>query len=340
MKILVTGGLGYIGSHTAVELSKNYETVIVDNLINSDISVIDCVNKISSSKIFFEKGDLTDLNTVKKIFKKHSDIKGIIHFAALKSVKESILNPTNYFHNNVVSLFNLLSEIKFNKMVVDFIFSSSATVYGEPDNLPILETERIKKVTSPYAKTKQICEEILSDYCKSNNNYFNCISLRYFNPIGAHKSSEIGELPKGIPQNLVPYITQTVAGIRKELTVFGSDYKTYDGTCIRDYIHVQDLANAHISALDYLKENKVIKNEFFNIGTGVGTSVFEMIKSFENVTGQKVNYKIGARRPGDTTAAYSNNKKAKKILGWKSIFSVEDALLSAWNWEKKIRGIN
>ncbi len=340
MKILVTGGLGYIGSHTAVELSKNYETVIVDNLINSDISVIDSVNKISSSKIVFEKGDLTDLNTVKKIFKKHSDIKGIIHFAALKSVKESILNPTSYFYNNVVSLFNLLSEIKSNRMVVDFIFSSSATVYGEPDNLPILETERIKKVTSPYAKTKQICEDILSDFSKSNDNYFNCISLRYFNPIGAHKSSEIGELPIGIPQNLVPYITQTVAGIRKELIVFGSDYETYDGTCIRDYIHVQDLANAHISALNYLKENKLVKNEFFNIGTGMGTSVLQIIKSFEKVTGLKVNYKIGPRRSGDIAAAYSDNKKAEIILGWKSIYSLEEALLSAWNWEKKLRDIN
>ena len=339
MKILVTGGLGYIGSHTAVELSKNYETVIVDNLINSNISVLERINKISFSKICFELGDLTDIEVVRRIFEKHPDIKGIIHFAALKSVKESIIDPTSYYHNNIASLFNLLSKIKSNKMVINFIHSSSATVYGEPENLPIVESEKIKKATSPYAKTKQICEDILTHFCELND-YFSCISLRYFNPIGAHKSCEIGELPKGVPQNLVPYITQSVAGVREKLTVFGDDYNTYDGTCVRDYIHIQDLANAHISALNYLKENKVIKNEFFNIGTGKGTSVFEIIRSFEKVTGQKVNYKIGPRRPGDTEAAYSQNKKAKTVLGWKSIFSLEDALLSAWNWEKKIREIN
>jgi len=339
MKILVTGGLGYIGSHTAVKLSKHFEVLIVDNLINSNISVIDSINKISFSKVYFEKGDLTDLSIVKRLFKKNQDIKGIIHFAALKSVKESIKDPTSYYHNNIVSLFNLLSEIKSNKMDVNFIFSSSATVYGEPENLPITETETIKKATSPYGNTKQICEEILTNFSKSNN-YFNCISLRYFNPIGSHSSSEIGELPVGVPQNLIPYITQSVAGIREQLTVFGDDYPTNDGTCIRDYIHVEDLANSHVIALNYLIKNKSIKNDFFNIGTGKGTSVFEVIKSFEKVTGKKVNFKIGPRRNGDTIKVYADNKKAQKVLGWKSKFSLEDALLSAWNWEKKVRDIN
>lgn len=338
MKILVTGGLGYIGSHTAVELSKNYNTVIVDNLINSDISIIDKINKISFSKVSFEKGDLTDLTIVKKLFEKHPDIKGVIHFAALKSVKDSVIDPTSYYHNNIVSLFNLLSEIKSNKMVVNFIFSSSATVYGEPENLPINEEEKIKIALSPYGNTKQICEEILTDFCKSRN-YLNCISLRYFNPIGAHKSSEIGELPNGVPQNLVPYITQSAAGIRKELTIFGGDYKTKDGTCIRDYIHVVDLANAHICALNYLEKNKGVENDVFNIGTGTGTSIFEIIESFEKVTSLKVNYKIGARRDGDVASVYTDNRKAKEVLGWKSKFTLEDALLSAWNWEKKLRGL-
>lgn len=339
MKILVTGGLGYIGSHTAVKLSKHFEVLIVDNLINSNISVIDSINKISFSKVYFEKGDLTDLSVVKRLFKKNQDIKGIIHFAALKSVKESIEDPTRYYHNNIVSLFNLLSEIKSNKMDINFIFSSSATVYGEPENLPITETEIIKKATSPYGNTKQICEEILTNFSKSNN-YFSCISLRYFNPIGSHSSSEIGELPLGVPQNLIPYITQSVAGIREQLTVFGDDYPTKDGTCIRDYIHVEDLANSHVIALNYLIKNKSIKNDFFNIGTGKGTSVFEVLKSFEKVTGKKVKFKIGPRRNGDTIKVYADNKKAEKVLGWKSKFSLEDALLSAWNWEKKVRDIN
>lgn len=339
MKILVTGGLGYIGSHTAVKLSKHFEVLIVDNLINSNISVIDSINKISFSKVYFEKGDLTDLSVVKRLFKKNQDIKGIIHFAALKSVKESIEDPTRYYHNNIVSLFNLLSEIKSNKMDINFIFSSSATVYGEPENLPITETEIIKKATSPYGNTKQICEEVLTNFSKSNN-YFSCISLRYFNPIGSHSSSEIGELPLGVPQNLIPYITQSVAGIREQLTVFGDDYPTKDGTCIRDYIHVEDLANSHVIALNYLIKNKSIKNDFFNIGTGKGTSVFEVLKSFEKVTGKKVKFKIGPRRNGDTIKVYADNKKAEKVLGWKSKFSLEDALLSAWNWEKKVRDIN
>ena len=338
MKVLVTGGLGYIGSHTAVELSKKYKTIIVDNLINSDISILEGINKIAATNIKFERIDLTDSSSVKKLFDKYPDISSIIHFAALKAVGESVKDPIPYYYNNLNSLINLLSEIKLRKIKINFIFSSSCTVYGEAKNLPISEDEIIKKALSPYGNTKQICEEILTDFANSNHN-FNCISLRYFNPIGAHHSSEIGELPIGNPQNLVPFITQTIAGLRERLTVFGDDYKTHDGSCIRDYIHVVDLAYAHIKSLDYLLENKHVTNEFFNIGTGKGISVFELIKSFENATGEKVNYKIGSRREGDVSVAYADNKKARKILGWEPQFSLEEALLSAWNWEKKLRKI-
>lgn len=338
MKILVTGGLGYIGSHTAVELSKNYEIIIVDNLVNSNISTLDGINKISSSKVIFEKLDLADLKSVRDLFEKHADIQGIIHFAALKSVGESVHNPIRYYNNNIISLLNLLSEIRDRNMNINFVFSSSCTVYGQSENLPISESEPIKKALSSYGNTKQICEEILSDYSKINSK-FNAISLRYFNPIGAHESAEIGELPIGTPQNLVPFITQSAAGIRKELTVFGNDYDTEDGTCIRDYIHVVDLANAHICALNHLLKNDEVNNEFFNIGTGKGNSVLEVINYFENVTGQKINYKIGPRRSGDITANYADNKKAKDILDWEPKYKLEEALLSAWNWEKKYRKI-
>lgn len=338
MKILVTGGLGYIGSHTAVELSKKYEAVILDSLINSDISVLDGINNIASSKIIFEKLDLCIHDNVKKVFDKHSDIKGIIHFAALKSVNESINNPVDYYSNNILSLVNLLREIKQRKMKINFIFSSSCTVYGKPENLPISENEGIKPPLTPYGNTKQICEQILTDFSNSYKD-FNCISLRYFNPIGAHESQEIGELPIRTPQNLVPIITQSVAGVREKLIVHGNDYSTPDGTCIRDYIHVIDLAYAHILAIDYLENNDRIKNDFFNIGTGNGHSVLELIKSFEKSTKKKVEYSIGPRREGDIECIYADNKKALKLLSWKPKYSLEDALLSAWNWEKKIRNI-
>ena len=338
MKVLVTGGLGYIGSHTAVELSKKFKTIIVDNLINSNISVINGINKISKSKVEFEKIDLTISKDVKNLFDKYPDIGGIIHFAALKSVGESVDDPVSYYHNNIVSLLNILKEIKVRKMSINFIFSSSCTVYGQSDNLPIIENEEIKTALSPYGNTKQICEEILSDYSKIASN-FNVTSLRYFNPIGAHESAEIGELPLETPQNLIPFITQSVAGVRGELTVFGDDYDTHDGTCIRDYIHVVDLAEAHICALNYLIKNKDIDNEVFNIGTGKGNSVLEVIKEFENVTGLKIKYKIGKRRKGDITSAYANNRKAVDKLLWKPNYSLADALLSAWKWEKKIRKI-
>tara|TARA_B100000524_G_scaffold332763_2_gene220169 strand:- start:3461 stop:4477 length:1017 start_codon:yes stop_codon:yes gene_type:complete len=338
MKILITGGLGYIGSHTAVELSKNYKTIIVDNLINSDISVLKGINNISYSKITFYKLDLMNKNEVKDLFNKHSDIKGIIHFAALKSVSESVNDPLSYYQNNIFSIINLLNEIKERKMKVNFIFSSSCTVYGESDILPIKESNQIKKAKSPYGNTKQVCEEIISDFSKIFKD-FSSISLRYFNPIGAHISAEIGELPLGVPQNLVPYITQSVAGIRDKLTIFGNDYETPDGTCIRDYIHVVDLARAHIFALKYLEKNDKIINEFFNIGTGRGISVLDIVKTFEKVTGQKVNYAIGSRRYGDVASAYADNSKAIKKLNWKPKFSIDEALISAWQWEKKLRGI-
>lgn len=336
MKILVTGGLGYIGSHTAIELSKDYETVIVDNLINSNISTLKRINKIGFSKIIFEKLDLCNLNDVKSLFKKHPNIEGVIHFAALKNVSESVKDPLSYYQNNIISLLNLLSEINERKMKINFIFSSSCAVYGQSENLPISENEIKKPALSPYGNTKQICEDILTDFSKINSK-FNVVSLRYFNPIGAHESGEIGELPKGEPQNLVPYITQSAAKIRGKLTIFGNNYNTPDGTCIRDYIHVVDLAKAHICALNYLLDNKGVNNEFFNIGTGKGNSVLEIINSFEKVTGKKVVYKIGPRRPGDITAAYADNEKALKYLHWKPNYSLEDALLSAWNWEKNYR---
>ena len=336
MKILITGGLGYIGSHTAVEFSDDYEILIADNLINSDISVLDSLNQITKSNIIFEKVDLTDMISVNKLFDKHSDIKNVIHFAALKSVEESLKYPLKYYHNNITSLVNILSEIKKRKMEINFVFSSSCAVYGEPKSLPIDENEKIKEALSPYANTKQICEKILTDFSKICEN-FNALSLRYFNPIGAHKSLKIGEFPIGKAQNLVPIITQSVAGIRNELIVYGDDYQTHDGSCIRDFIHVSDLANAHICALKYLEKNNNIKNEFFNIGTGIGTSVFSLIKSFEKVTGHKVNFKIGARRPGDAMAAYSDNSKAIRVLNWKPRLGLDKALLSAWNWEKMKR---
>ena len=336
MKILITGGLGYIGSHTAVELSKTYETVIVDSLINSDISILEGIKKIAHSEVTFEKINLVDPDSVKNLFKKHSDIKGVVHFAALKAVGESVEKPVLYYKNNLQSLLNLLSEIENNKMKVKFVFSSSCTVYGNVEKLPITENEKIKKAISPYGNTKQVCEEILTDFTNAYKD-ISSISLRYFNPIGAHNSKEIGELPIGVPQNLVPYLTQSVAGLREKLTIFGDDYNTIDGTCIRDFIHVVDLANAHIKALEYLFKNKQIKNEFFNIGTGKGTSVFEIIKSFEKVTGEKVNFTIGSRRNGDVTEIYANNKKAREVLEWSPKLSIEEGLLSAWNWEKKIR---
>jgi UDP-glucose 4-epimerase len=338
MKVLVTGGLGYIGSHACVELSKKYNVVIADNLINSEIEVLERINSISDSKVIFERIDLRNKKEVAHLFKKHKDLSGIIHFAALKAVGESVEKPLLYYENNINSLLNVLEQVQLLNSEINFIFSSSCTVYGEPIQLPITEEEPIKKAFSPYGETKQICENILSASSKLNN-HLKSISLRYFNPIGAHESEMIGELPIGKPQNLIPYITQSVAGVREKLTIFGNDYDTPDGTCIRDYIHVTDLADAHIKALEYLIQKESSINEIFNIGTGKGTSVMEIINAFEYSTRKKISYKIGKRRKGDVDATYADNKKALKTLCWSPKYSLEQALKSAWNWEKKYRKI-
>ena len=337
-KVLVTGGLGYIGSHTVVELQNaGFEVVIIDNLSNSSLEVLDGIIEITGKTPLFEKIDLRQKSEVIQFFEKHQDISGIIHFAASKAVGESVENPLLYYENNLSTLIYLLQACN-NYTIKNFIFSSSCTVYGEPDKLPIDESAPIKKATSPYGNTKQISEEILNDSCKVSN--LKSIALRYFNPIGAHDSSKIGELPLGIPQNLVPFITQTAAGLRDQLSVFGDDYPTEDGSCIRDYIHVVDLAKAHVVALERLLKNRN-SNQFetFNIGTGKGSSVLEVVNAFEKVTQQKLNYKIVDRREGDVISVYADTKKANEVLGWKAENSMEDSLLSSWNWEKKVRNI-
>lgn len=337
MKILVTGGLGYIGSHTVVELQKEgFEVVIIDNLDNSSIEVLDGIIKITNIKPQFEKLDLKIKDDVKSFFKTHNDVAGVIHFAASKAVGESVNNPLMYYENNINTLVYVLQEMKaLNQQ--NFIFSSSCTVYGQADELPITENAPIKPAESPYGNTKQIGEEIIRDTCKVNKK-LNSIALRYFNPIGAHPSVEIGELPIGVPQNLVPFISQTAIGMREELSVFGGDYSTPDGTCIRDYIHVVDLAKAHVVALQRLLQNKNTSNyEVFNLGTGKGSSVLEAIQSFDKVSGKKLNYKIVARREGDVVAAYAETSKANDVLGWKTELTLDDAMDSAWKWEQKIR---
>ena len=337
-KVLVTGGLGYIGSHTVVELQNaGFEVVIIDNLSNSSMEVLDGIIEITGKIPLFEKIDLRQKSEVIQFFEKHQDISGIIHFAASKAVGESVENPLLYYENNLTTLIYLLQACN-NYTIENFIFSSSCTVYGEPDKLPIDESAPIKKATSPYGNTKQISEEILNDSCKVSN--LKSIALRYFNPIGAHDSSKIGELPLGIPQNLVPFITQTAAGLRDQLSVFGDDYPTKDGSCIRDYIHVVDLAKAHVVALERLLKNRN-SNQFetFNIGTGKGSSVLEVVNAFEKITQQKLNYKIVDRRVGDVISVYADTKKANEVLGWKAENSMEDSLLSSWNWEKKVRNI-
>jgi len=337
-KVLVTGGLGYIGSHTVVELQNaGFEVVIIDNLSNSSLEVLDGIIEITGKIPLFEKIDLRQKSEVIQFFEKYQDISGIIHFAASKAVGESVENPLLYYENNLSTLIYLLQACN-NYTIENFIFSSSCTVYGEPDKLPIDESAPIKNATSPYGNTKQISEEILNDSCKISN--LKSIALRYFNPIGAHDSSKIGELPLGIPQNLVPFITQTAAGLRDQLSVFGDDYPTEDGSCIRDYIHVVDLAKAHVVALErLLKDRNSNQFETFNIGTGKGSSVLEVVHAFEKVTQQKLNYKIVNRREGDVISVYADTKKANDVLGWKAEKSMEESLLSSWNWEKKVRKI-
>lgn len=336
--ILVTGGLGFIGSHTVVELQQaGYEVIIIDNLSNSSIEVLDRITKITGKKPAFEQIDLREKGKVEDFFQRYTSIKGVIHFAASKAVGESVEKPLLYYENNIASLIYILQELQ-KKEKASFIFSSSCTVYGQADELPVSENAPFKRAESPYGNTKQINEEIIRDTCHISSN-IKAISLRYFNPIGAHSSALIGELPNGVPQNLVPYITQTAIGLRESLSVYGNDYPTPDGTCIRDYIHVVDLAKAHIAALErLLKENNKSNYEVFNIGTGKGSSVLEVIKAFEKVTGQVLPYKIVGRRSGDVVSAYANTYKANKELLWKAELTLEDALLSAWNWEKKLRG--
>lgn len=336
-KILVTGGLGFIGSHTVVELqNEGYEVVIIDDLSNSSISVLDGITAITGKKPFFEKLDLKDKTGVEAFFAKHNDVKGVIHFAASKAVGESVKEPLLYYENNISTLVYILKELT-KLPEASFIFSSSCTVYGQADELPITENAPVKQAESPYGNTKQIGEEIISDTCKVTPS-LKAIALRYFNPVGAHESVNIGELPIGVPQNLVPFITQTAIGLRQELSVFGDDYPTPDGTCIRDYIHVVDLAKAHVVALGRLLKNKNKANyETFNLGTGKGSSVLEVVKSFEKVSGKKLNYKIVGRREGDIISAYADTTKANDELGWKTKLSLDDAMRSAWNWEQKVR---
>ena len=337
MKILVTGGLGFIGSHTVVELqNEGFEVVIIDDLSNSSIKVLDGITAITNQKPHFEKLDLKVKSDVKDFFKRHNDIVGVIHFAASKAVGESVNEPLKYYENNITTLVYMLQELK-GLSKKNFIFSSSCTVYGQADELPITENAPVKPAESPYGNTKQIGEEIIRDTCKVNEEV-NAIALRYFNPIGAHPSTEIGELPIGVPQNLVPYITQTGIGMREQLSVFGGDYSTKDGTCVRDYIHVVDLAQAHVVALQRLLAGKNDTNfEFFNLGTGTGSSVLQAIKSFERVSGKTLNYKIVDRREGDITAAYAETSKANNVLGWQTKLTLDDAMDAAWKWEQKIR---
>jgi len=330
-KILVTGGLGFIGSHTVVELQNSgFEVVIIDDLSNTTIDVLDNITSITGIKPTFEEIDLKDKEAVHHFFK-YYDIDGVIHFAASKAVGESVNEPLKYYENNIATLTYVLKEMVANK-VSNFIFSSSCTVYGQADELPITESAPTKPAESPYGATKKMGEIIIEDTSKATN--LNAIALRYFNPIGAHETAKIGELPIGVPQNLIPYVVQTAAGVRECLSVFGSDYPTEDGTAVRDYIHVVDLAKAHIAALNRLLKNENKANcEFFNIGTGTGSSVLEVVNAFEKATGKKVNYKIVDRRAGDITAAYADTTLANKELGWKAELDLETALASAWKWQ-------
>ena len=336
-KILVTGGAGYIGSHTTVELQNvGYEVIIVDNLSNSNAGVIDGIEKITGIRPAFEKVDVVDLPAMKKIMDKYPGIKGIIHFAASKAVGESVHKPLMYYRNNIDSLLTLL-ELMPEYKIDGLVFSSSCTVYGQPDILPVTEEAPIQPALSPYGNTKQINEEIIRDAIYSGVSY-KSIVLRYFNPIGAHPSAEIGELPIGVPQNLVPFLTQTAAGIRKELSVFGDDYNTPDGSCIRDYINVVDLAKAHVVALDRILFEKSSPNlEYFNLGTGNGVSVLELIHTFEKATGVKVPHKIVGRREGDIEQIWANPRYANEVLGWLAKESLDDTLRSAWKWQLKIK---
>ncbi|MCL7988594.1 UDP-glucose 4-epimerase GalE [Sphingobacterium sp. lm-10] len=335
-KILVTGGTGFIGSHTVVELYQaGYTPIIVDNLSNSSIRILDQIEKIIDYRPEFHQFDLCDEAAVKKFVDHNPDIKGVIHFAASKAVGESVLKPLKYYHNNFFSLINLLNA--YQELPINFVFSSSCTVYGQPDELPVSESAPVKTAESPYGNTKQIAEEMLRETANAYDNY-QIISLRYFNPVGAHPSAMIGELPLGVPQNLLPFITQTAIGKREKLTVFGGDYDTSDGSCVRDYIHVVDLAKAHVAAIRLLeKGNPTGKYDVFNIGTGVGYSVLEAIKTFESTSGKKLNYEIGPRRDGDIVKVWGDVSKSTEKLGWKAELGIEEMMASAWAWEKYLQ---
>lgn len=335
--ILVTGGTGYIGSHTAVELiNEGFRVLVADNLANSDISVLDGIEKITGVRPEFEELDFCDGNKLSSYLDQNSDIDAIIHFAAYKAVGESVEKPLIYYRNNLLSLMNLLEEMK-SRELCNLVFSSSCTVYGQPYKLPVTESAPLKKAGSPYGNTKKISEDIIAD-CIAAYPSLRAVSLRYFNPIGSHPSALIGELPKGIPDNLVPFITQTAIGIRDELKVFGNDYNTPDGSCIRDYLHVTDLAKAHVTAIKRLLERKNKERyEVFNLGTGKGVSVLEMINTFEKVNRVKINYRITGRRPGDTEQVWADTTLANRELGWKAQSSLEETLESAWKWEKHLR---
>ncbi len=332
--VLVTGGAGYIGAHTVVELVQaGFKVTVVDNLERSDYKIIEGIEAITKTNVDFHKIDCLDFSALDGLFIQNK-FSSVIHFAAYKSVNESVTEPISYYKNNLESLITLLEVMKKHH-VRDLIFSSSCTVYGQPDVIPVDETAPFKRAESPYGATKQVCERILEDAATVG---FRVISLRYFNPIGAHESALIGELPIGVPNNLVPYVTQTAAGVREKLTVFGSDYDTPDGSCLRDFIHVVDLAIAHVKAIQYVQQHKE-QNLFeaFNVGTGVGVSVLELVKKFIEVTGMNLNYTIGPRRAGDIEKVYANPTKINNAFGWKTRYSLGESLLHAWNWEKKLR---
>ncbi|GAF03434.1 UDP-glucose 4-epimerase GalE [Saccharicrinis fermentans] len=338
-QILVTGGTGYIGSHTVVELQNaGFDVVVVDNLSNSQIEVLDNIEKITGIRPAFEQFDLADSVLTDAFFQKYNNLDAIIHFAAFKAVGESVQKPLEYYRNNLNSLMNLLAGMK-KYDIANLVFSSSCTVYGQPDVLPVTEATPRKEAESPYGNTKAICEDIMRDFCKVNE-AVNCIALRYFNPIGAHESGLIGEFPVGVPNNLVPFITQTAAGLRDELSVFGDDYDTPDGTAVRDYINVVDLSKAHVVAINRLIDDKKKANyEFFNIGTGEGYSVMQLVKAFIEVNHVDLKYKVVGRREGDIEKIWADTSYANNELGWKSEKTLEETLASAWKWEKNVRGI-
>ncbi|WP_111669985.1 UDP-glucose 4-epimerase GalE [Algoriphagus litoralis] len=334
-KILITGGAGYIGSHTAVELwNAGMEPIILDDFSNSEAKVLDRLEEITGKRFTFYQGDCNDKTVLDSIGKAHQ-IEGVIHFAAFKAVGESTAKPLKYYKNNVGSLV-LLLEFMQEQGIKDLVFSSSCTVYGQPEVLPVTEATPRQEAESPYGNTKKICEDILIDYVKSKPG-IRVISLRYFNPVGAHPSSKIGELPLGTPNNLVPFITQVAAGIREKLTVFGADYDTMDGSCVRDYIHVVDLADAHVKAFSFLNQQPENFYDVFNVGTGNGNTVLEVIYAFEKVSGQKLNYVIGPRRPGDVVKTWADTTKIKTVLGWQPKYSLEDSMRDSWNWQKGLK---